>query len=188
VTRATAARRAKPSLGRRDWVAAGQRLLIEGGLPAVKLAALTRSLGVTSGSFYHHFTDFRDYLDALADDYGEGNIDRVFDALAPIEDPAERLRTMFALREQWDVGRLDSAMRVWASSDERARAAVARLDERMIEVVRAAFVALGYSRQQARVRAVLGFAAGVGQPFLFGRPPSGKDALAALDILIGTTT
>jgi AcrR family transcriptional regulator len=185
MTRAASARRPRPALGRLDWILAGQQLLISGGLPAVKLAALTRELGVTSGSFYHHFADFRDYLDALADYYGGENIERVVEALEPISDPAERLRLVFALREQWNIARLDSAMRVWASSDDRARTAVARLDDKLIEAVRAAFSELGYSYADARVRALLAFSAGVGQPFLFGRPSSAEDAAAALELLIG---
>jgi AcrR family transcriptional regulator len=185
VSRVASARRPRPALSRLDWIVAGQRLLIDGGLPAVKLAALTRELGVTSGSFYHHFGDFRDYLDALADYYGGDNIERVIEALAPIPDPAERLRLLFSLRDQWEITRLDSAMRVWASGDERARVAVARLDDKLIEIVRGAFSELGYSYEDARVRALLAFSAGVGQPFLFGRPSSNEDAAAALELLIG---
>jgi AcrR family transcriptional regulator len=179
-----ASRRPKQALNRLDWIQAGQQLLISGGAGAVKLAALAGQLGVTSGSFYHHFGDFREYLDALADYYGGENIEILNDALATVTDPAGRLRQMFSLREQWDIARLDSAMRVWATSDDRARAAVARLDDKLIEMIRAAFTELGYSYDQARMRALLAFAAGVGQPFLFGRPSSADDAAAALELLI----
>jgi AcrR family transcriptional regulator len=183
VTR-TAVRGTRRALGRHDWIEAGQRLLISGGLHAVTLAALTRELGVTSGSFYHHFTDFRHYLDALADYYSEENVERIEQAWDAHAAPAERLRQLHALREQWDVARLDSAMRVWATSDERARSAVARLDDKLIEMIRAAFSELGFSYEQARIRALLAFSAGVGQPFLFGRPSSAEDAGAALELLL----
>lgn len=180
----SAVRGTRRTLGRLDWIEAGQRLLISGGLRAVTLAALTRELGVTSGSFYHHFSDFRHYLDTLADHYSEENVERIEQALDASAAPAERLRQLHALRERWDVARLDSAMRVWATSDERARSAVARLDENLIEMIRAAFSELGFSYEQARIRALLAFSAGVGQPFLFGRPSSVADAGAALELLI----
>jgi AcrR family transcriptional regulator len=183
VTR-TATGSPRRTLSRLDWIEAGQRLLICGGLRAVSLGALTRGLGVTSGSFYHHFTDFRHYLDALADYYSEENVERIEQAWDAHAAPAERLRQLHALREQWDVARLDSAMRVWATSDERARAAVARLDDKLIEMIRAAFSELGFSYEQARIRALLAFSAGVGQPFLFGRPSSAADAGAALELLL----
>ena len=176
--------RRRVQLSRLDWILAGQQLLIRGGASELKLASLTRDLGVTSGSFYHHFTDFRDYLEALADYYGGENVERLAEALEPLRDPAERLRVMFSLRDQWDIARLDQAMRVWAAGDERARAAVARLDERLIELIRAAFADLGFPYDQARVLALLAFSAGVGQPFLFGRPSSNEDAAAALEMLL----
>jgi len=50
-----------------DWIQAGQELLRERGISAIKLAALTERLGVSTGSFYHHFADFEQYLGALAD-------------------------------------------------------------------------------------------------------------------------
>jgi len=177
-------RRPKPALARLDWLLAGQRLLISDGLSGVKLAGLTRQLGVTSGSFYHHFTDFRDYLDQLADYYGGENMERLNELISLLPEPAERLRQMQALREQWDVTRLDAAMRVWATSDDRARTAVAKLDDRLIELIREAFTELGFSYDQARIRALLAFSAGVGQPFLFGRPAGDDDAAAALELLL----
>jgi AcrR family transcriptional regulator len=178
--------RPKATLGRSDWIEAGQRLLIDGGFSSLKLAALTRELGVTSGSFYHHFGDFREYLDALADYYGRENIDRVVEALSPIPDPAERLRVLHTLRDDWSILRLDSAMRVWATSNDRARMAVARLDDEFIELIRGAFAELGFSHDEARIRALLAFSAGVGQPFLFGRPPNTGDSAQALEILIAS--
>ncbi len=180
----TAVRGPRRTLSRLDWIKAGQQLLISGGLVAVTLAALTRELGVTSGSFYHHFTDFRHYLQALADYYSEENVERIEGAWDANAAPAERLRQLHVLREQWDVARLDSAMRVWATSDERARSAVARLDDKLIEMIRSSFTDLGFSYEQARIRALLVFSAGVGQPFLFGRPSSAEDAAAALELLL----
>ncbi len=185
MSRAVSARRPRRSLARLDWIEAGQRLLIDGGLPAIRLAALTRELGVTSGSFYHHFTDFREYLGELADYYGGENIERLREAIAPIPEPAQRLRLLLSLRDQWDIARLDAAMRVWARNDERARDAVARLDDKMLEIIREQFTALGFSGQEARLRALLSFCAGIGQEFLFGRPTGPDDTLGALELLIG---
>ena len=48
----------KDRLGRNDWIASGQVILRKSGISAVKLSALTARLGVSIGSFYHHFTNF----------------------------------------------------------------------------------------------------------------------------------
>jgi AcrR family transcriptional regulator len=176
--------RPKPALQRLDWIQAGLQLLIDGGISSVKLVTLTRRLGVTSGSFYHHFDSHRDFLAALADFYGDGNMERILVALEPVQDPANRIRRIRTLAEEWDVARLDSAMRVWGTSDERARAAVAQLDDRLIELLRSAFTELGFSDNEARVRSLFAYAAGVGQPFLFGRPADSDDAATALELLL----
>jgi AcrR family transcriptional regulator len=175
---------ARLPLGRKDWIAAGQEALIEDGISGVKLSRLTRRLGVTSGSFYHHFTDWQDFLNALADFYGNENVDRIMLEIKLVDDPAERVRLLHTLAEEWDIARLDSAMRVWGTSNLRARAAVIKLDDFLIETIRGAFVELGFSHREARMRAVLGFAAGVGQPFLFGHPTRSQDAADALSVLL----
>ena len=47
---------------RTDWVEAGQALLIDGGIEAIKLQRLTSHLQVTSGSFYLHFRNLDEFL------------------------------------------------------------------------------------------------------------------------------
>ena len=44
------------SLGKADYFDAGFELLASGGVGAVTIAALCYRLGVTKGSFYHHFS------------------------------------------------------------------------------------------------------------------------------------
>jgi AcrR family transcriptional regulator len=176
--------RSRSLLSRIDWILTGQDLLRQGGISAVKLAALTERLGVTTGSFYHHFSGFREFLDALADHYGSENAEAVSGLLSDVGDAAERLRLLRALAEDWNIGKLDLAMRVWATTDPRAAAAVARLDDRFIEALRASFSELGFSHEQARIRALTAFAAGVGKPLLFGHPSHPGDGVLALDVLI----
>ena len=66
---------------REQWLSAGQKLLRRGGVKAVKLGALTAELGLTTGSFYHHFDSMASFLDELARFYGA---DQVVAILAPL--------------------------------------------------------------------------------------------------------
>jgi AcrR family transcriptional regulator len=175
--------RTRTVLSRIDWALAGQELLRSGGVTSVKLSALTRRLGVTSGSFYHHFESFEQYLDYLAEFYGGDSVDEVVAALREIAEPTERLLRMRTLAEELNIARLDSAMRVWATTNRRAADAVARLDDRLLELMTLSFGEMGFDDDEARVRATMAFAAGVGEPFLFGRAPRAEDAAAALEIL-----
>lgn len=175
--------RARALLTRDDWVAAGQVLLRDGGVPAVKLTALTGALGVTSGSFYHHFTDVPDYLGALADAYATADLDAAFAAVADAP-PIERLRTLFAITADQDIPRLDRAMRIWAATNPRAEAAVARLDHRYLEFLTRIFGELGFDDADARTRALLAYAAGAA--LIFTPWPRGpEDAERAIALLTG---
>jgi AcrR family transcriptional regulator len=143
---------------RDTWIEAGQHVLREDGFAGLKLAKLTARLGVTTGSFYHHFADFGTYLDALADAY---DTRAAFGVIADEHDPLQRIRVLRATAEQLDIPRLDAAMRVWAASSDRARAAVAQLDAGFLEFLDRAFRDLGFDADDARVRAYLAFSASV---------------------------
>lgn len=56
---------------------AGFDVLAEAGYGGLKLAAVCGRLGVTSGSFYHHFTSWSDYTRALVTDWQDRMTDRV---------------------------------------------------------------------------------------------------------------
>lgn len=146
--------------GRELWLTAGQDLLRRGGAPAVKLSALTQVLGLTTGSFYHHFAGMADYLSQLARYYGT---EQPRAGLAQIDDPDPRvrLRRLYALALDDEMRPLDAAMRDWAGSDPEAAAAVREADAILLEFLATAFADLGHPASAARARAQLMFAAGV---------------------------
>ena len=153
----TAARSApRERLGRADWIAAGQAVLREQGITAVKLAALTARLGVSIGSFYHHFENFENYLGALADHY---SVERVREELerarAGDPDPIARIRRLGAISTQRGTFDLDQAMRVWATMDPRAAHALRRAEKLVLEFLALAFRDLGFDASEAGLRARL---------------------------------
>ena len=52
-------------LGKDDWLRAARRALLIRGPNGVRVEPLARDLGVTKGSFYWHFSDRDDLLEAL---------------------------------------------------------------------------------------------------------------------------
>ena len=152
--------------GRDLWLAGGQELLRRGGIGAVKLQALTDELGLTTGSFYHHFHGMADYLDQLARHYGSDQ-PRIGLAAADDPDPRTRLHKLYALSLDDRMGPLDSAMRDWAGSNELAAQAVHDSDESLLRFIERAFLDLGYPERAAQTRAALLYSAGVARI----RPP-----------------
>jgi AcrR family transcriptional regulator len=142
---------------RQNWVQAGQTLLVEGGIEAVKLHALTLKLLVSTGSFYHHFKNFDDYLSALAEFYGSEQAQLPFDAarIRVGDDPESLLREATAIFGAASGRQLNIAMRAWAQTNEPAYAAVRRYDAVLIKNLDEIFLALGFEEIAAKSRTLL---------------------------------
>lgn len=143
-----------PDLTPRDWLEAGQSLLRRGGLRALKLRPLSEELKVSTGSFYHHFRDFDDYQGKLANFFAE---EQIGDLIAALEratpDPIQRVRLLGETVRRRGSSRIGIAMRAWAESDPRARRAVERHDELLLDFLARCLMATGFSRSEAEVRA-----------------------------------
>src|SRR6266699_4570641 len=72
-------------LSRRRWLEEGLALLEEAGAEALTIESLTSRLGVTKGSFYHHFTNYQDFKQRLLSFWEEEHTLQVIQAaeLAP---------------------------------------------------------------------------------------------------------
>jgi AcrR family transcriptional regulator len=153
------AKPAKP-LTRTAWIEAGQQILRESGARALKLHALAKRAGASTGSFYHHFDDFDDFVGALLDYYGGEQWNAHIATIAPAAGgPRARLEAMIELVRAEDLTALAMSMRAWARSDPRADAAVRRLDRLLLEFQVGCFKELGFSERDAWLRAYLFLAA-----------------------------
>lgn len=142
-----------PDLTRRDWLEAGQTLLRRGGLKGLKLRPLAQELRVSTGSFYHHFADFDAYQGRLADYFADTQITEMIRAIERAEPaPIDRIRLLAQVVRRRGLSRLSIAMRAWAESDARARAAVERHDDIVLGFLTDCLHAAGFSRHDAAVR------------------------------------
>ena len=148
---------ARTGKNRTDWVDAGQALLIEGGIDAVKLQRLTRRLEVTTGSFYHHFRNLDDFRCSLAEYYGSKQAQLLFDRAreAVGDDPEEVLRESTNIFGRGSMRLLNIAMRAWAHSDARAAAAVRRFDKVLMDNLDQIFLDLGFDELAAKSRTLI---------------------------------
>lgn len=64
---------------RAQWVAAGLESLRQGGVGAVRVERLAARLGITKGSFYWHFRNRGDLLDALLEYWAREMTDAEFE-------------------------------------------------------------------------------------------------------------
>jgi len=146
-----------------DWVSAAIEIATAEGVQGIKINRLCERLGVTKGSFYWHFADLDALLSAVADRYGSGqDATRIrLNQLQSIE-PRQRLAEGLQAFVANDLGRLDNAMRAWAQTDERARAAVAAADQYKFGYLVQVFGELGFGPAESDLRAKTLYYTGVG--------------------------
>jgi AcrR family transcriptional regulator len=149
------------SLSPEDWIAAAFRALSAGGLQAVRAEALARGLGVSKGSFYWHFKDVPSLLHVMLTHWEDQATDRILDmADAGARDAAGQLWLVADLAtsdlaDPYGGFHTEAAIRDWARHDPMAGAVVARVDERRLEYLEAAFARAGLDRPGMRARLFL---------------------------------
>lgn len=166
------------------WLLAGQYLLRSGGILAVKLDALSTQAGLTTGSFYHHFKNMDAYLGALAGFYGSEQVDTHLAGLLALS-PQARLTELTTLSLDQRMHPLGAAMRAWGSSDKAAGQAVRDADAALLSFIKVAFEEIGFTTQEAQLRATVLLSVGVAQIQPPWPLPRGTRHLV-LELLLGT--
>lgn len=119
-------------LSREDWLVAAVEDLRQGGVEAVRVEKLARTLGVTKGSFYWHFRDRAELLEAILSRWEE-ETDWLTAGASTAETPRRRIEQFFVLANMSPYPP-DREIFAWARRD----AVVARRVE-VVEAKRVAF-------------------------------------------------
>ncbi len=114
-----------------DWCDAGLALLRDEGMPSLTVDRMCTALERTKGSFYHHFRDLDALLTMLLARWEEMLTEAPIAFAGAAKEPRQRAARLDDAVARLDH-RLDVSVRAWALRDERARAAVARVDARRI--------------------------------------------------------
>jgi AcrR family transcriptional regulator len=182
-------------LSRQSWVQAALDAIAEGGLAAVAVVPLAKRLGATKGSFYWHFTDREALVEAALADWEQSHTAAVIAEIeASSADPLQQLRLLFrrvtalAARDRIELALLATA------DHPTVRPVLDRVTRRRVEFVAGRFQRLGFSRAQARRRALLAYSAYLGHaqlvhatPQLLPRAQAAKRAYLS-DVLLALTS
>ena len=111
------------------------RTLAGPGLPALRIGRLCAAVGVTSGSFYHHFGSWDGFVAALLEHWTTEEVDRIAAMVSARPDPVERVEMLkrLALTVPHDA---ETAIRRWAGTDPVVAAAQRQVDERRRRTLR----------------------------------------------------
>lgn len=137
-------------LERSDWVRAGTEILAAQGLEAVRVEELARKLHISKGSFYWHFRDRDDLLQAILETWEADQADWNIDESERDRSPAERWAKLVELLSRSGYGRLDVAMFSWAREDQRVARRVKEVEKKRIAYLARVFREIGFNASQAR--------------------------------------
>lgn len=150
---------AKPQASRRltheDWLIAARKVLVTAGVDRVKVDPIAKKLKVSRGSFYWHFKNRQDLLDALLRDWEARNLVAVGEIKTQWQTKGPDFTEVASvwLNERRDMPTHDMAIRMWARTSKSAAATMHRTDDAWVELLREYFCSLGYEGDDALVRA-----------------------------------
>ncbi len=171
--------KSRQRLTRQDWIDAALEQLSEAGIGSVSVDQLATRLGITRGSFYHHFSDRQELMDALLLFWEEEWTIKVRDQIRVYGlDPSATLMALMRTIRANRAADYDAPVRAWALHDMAAREVIQRVDKMRLDFIREQFEKLGFSELDAENRARLFLHYEVAAPAIFlTSPPELYEAL-----------
>lgn len=154
------------ALAEQDWLMAALRALGNSGVQGVRVEVLAKQLGVTKGSFYHHFAKRQALLDGMLTYWQRIATEEVIEQTdADAADAEERLLNLalYVFAEHPDADNVEGAMREWAASAPEVAVVVAQVDAQRISYVAELLRGAEVPVEQAQHRAHLMYRALIGE-------------------------
>jgi AcrR family transcriptional regulator len=121
--------------GKEQYYKCALEVLADEGHKSLNIGRLVKTLGVTSGSFYHHFGNWDGFVEALLD-YEESRQANVLRQQNFGSDGADvDIDTLKNLTVSLNH-RAEGALRAWSLSDDTVRKGMHRIDQRRYKTVR----------------------------------------------------
>jgi len=163
----------------------GLRVLAAEGAPGVRIDRIAARLGLSKGSFHHHFAGADGYKRDLLAHYESLSVDALESAIAGVGDDASTrdvLGALTAMIRVDDAGlyrpELDVAVRAWSTTDPDVRAVQQRIDTTRIDALARVWSRAAPDAAEARRSALLPYLVAVGAAVVV--PPVGVDDLRRL--------
>jgi AcrR family transcriptional regulator len=148
----------KPRRGvsKAEWQEAGLKAISEGGISAITIEGLARSLGINKSGFYWHFKNRDDLLRQLLE-YWTHEITEVISENPEILkiEPRQRLVRIAEMILDYDLNRYEMGIRQWAMQDAGAARAVKKVNQLRLDFIGKAFSELGFTGEDLEMRSML---------------------------------
>jgi AcrR family transcriptional regulator len=148
--------KARRGVSKAEWLEAGLDALGQGGVAALSVEGLARSLGIAKAGFYWHFKNRADLLRQILH-YWSHELTEIVTANAEILSlpPTERLKRTAEMVLDYDLARYDIPIRQWALQDPDAAMMVKKVDRLRLEFVAHALSELGFKGEDLEMRSMV---------------------------------
>jgi AcrR family transcriptional regulator len=165
---------------RNDWIQVGLSAVADDGPNGLRIDRLCRRLGVSKGSFHHHFAGSSDFKRAVIAAYETlvvEALDRAIRHTAAGSAKAALADLTAAITSTEGLYRpdLEVAMRAWAFSDPEVRAVQQRVDTRRLESLQRIWLRILDDPAEVHTAALLPYLVGIGASLI--QPPTSPDQL-----------
>lgn len=138
---------------KRRWLEEGLAILEAAGAAALTIEALTNRLGLTKGSFYHHFTNYQDFKQSLLIFFAEERTLQIIQVAERATSAQAKMDRV--LQATLQPSGLEVAIRAWALQDTLVRNHQQRIDQqRLAYLEELAYAQIGdrlHATQMARL-------------------------------------
>jgi AcrR family transcriptional regulator len=136
-------------------------LLAERGPDGLTIAALGQRLGLTKGSFYHHFGDVPAFVDALLAHWASEHATRLIARSESLSDATERFELLrgIAISLPHDA---EAAIRAWSWSNDTVARVLHDVDQARLTHLTNAGLQAGLPEERARLMATISMSALIG--------------------------
>jgi AcrR family transcriptional regulator len=144
-----------------DYFAAALDVLATRGHAALKIGALCKAIGVTTGSFYNYFGSWDGFVDELLAHWEQEKTQRIFEIAAAEPDPVARVRKIkkLALTLPHEA---ETAIRAWSHVNPMVDRVQRRVDRERLDAVRCVIAGVVRDAARAEALAVMGMSLLVG--------------------------
>ena len=164
-------------LTKKDWLEEGFKILTGFAQDKLKILYLCKRLGVTRGSFYHHFTSIENYVSELMEAWEEQNTIEFIRVASQGKTFDEKIELLDEQVINSDFS-LETSIRSWSFYHPTVKKHLEKVDRIRLSFLENIFEESGLSPEEAKLKAKLEYILLVGLQQLF--PGISKDEMVAI--------
>lgn len=152
--------------GKEDWLRMGMDVLNTEGFSKITIDHLCNLLGVTKGSFYHHFGNMGGYTEALMQYWTDNYTHAFINEVEKIEDAVQKKALLYEMTTV-AMHKSEQYIRAWSFYNDTVKKYVRQVDDMRIQYLEKLGSELGMNSQSAHYFAMTEYAMLVGVQQLY---------------------